>query len=161
MLFVVFWMAWCELTRSSMEGMSSSTLRDRELDHCIREWFFIRRVVTTSRPIITRSLWTEVSSQYLFETIDKALTYDIPDESIINVDQTPSKFVATENVKCLLKGRNMLVQLISHYCYTCRNVRRGNSSFPAHLHRENKTIVTECQISQRFLPCIQSKLLEQ
>ena len=65
---------------------------------------FSRRAVTTSRLIITRSLWTEVRSQYLFETIDKALTYDIPDELIINVDQTPSKFVATDNVTMAAKG---------------------------------------------------------
>jgi len=65
---------------------------------------FSRRAVTTSRPIITRSLWTEVRSQYLFEIIDKALTHDIPDELIINVDQTPSKFVATDNVTMAAKG---------------------------------------------------------
>ena len=65
---------------------------------------FSRQAVTTSRPIITRSLWTEVRSQYLFETIDKALTYDIPDELIINVDQTPSKFVATDNVTMTAEG---------------------------------------------------------
>ena len=61
---------------------------------------FSRRAVTTSRPIITRSLWTEVRSQYVFEIIDKALTHDIPDELIINVDQTPSKFVATCDHVC-------------------------------------------------------------
>lgn len=65
---------------------------------------FSRRAVTTSRPIITRSLWTEVRLQYLFEIIDKALKYHIPDELIINVDQTPSKFVATDNVTMAAKG---------------------------------------------------------
>ena len=65
---------------------------------------FSRRAVTTSRPIITRSLWAEVRSRYLFENIDNALKYSIPDELIINVDQTPSKFVATDNVTMAAKG---------------------------------------------------------
>ena len=65
---------------------------------------FSRRAVTTSRPIITRSLWAEVRSRYLFEIIDNALKYSIPDELIINVDQTPSKFVATDNVTMAAKG---------------------------------------------------------
>ena len=77
---------------------------------------FSRRAVTTSRPIITRSLWTGVRSQCLFETIDKALTYDITDELIINVDQTQSKFVATDNASMAAKGENIfpvLVKLIN------------------------------------------------
>ena len=52
---------------------------------------FSRRAVTTSRPIITRSLWAEVRSRNLFEIINNALKYSIPDKLIINIDQTPSK----------------------------------------------------------------------
>ena len=65
---------------------------------------FSRRAVTTSRPIITRSLWVEVRSQFLFDIIEKALKHNIPDELIINADQTPSKFVATDNVTMAAKG---------------------------------------------------------
>ena len=65
---------------------------------------FSRQAVTTSRPIITRSLWAEVRSRYLFEIIDNALKYSIPDELIINVDQTPSKFVATDKMTMAAKG---------------------------------------------------------
>ena len=32
------------------------------------------------------------------------LLYNIPDEWIINADQTPSKYVATDDVKMALKG---------------------------------------------------------
>ena len=66
--------------------------------------YFSCRAVTTSRPIITRSLWAEVRSRYLFEIINNALKYSIPDELIINVDQTPSKFVATDNMTMAAKG---------------------------------------------------------
>ena len=65
---------------------------------------FLRRAVTTSRPVITRSLWVEVRSQFLYEITDKVLKHNIPDELIINVDQTPSKFVATGNVTMAAKG---------------------------------------------------------
>ena len=65
---------------------------------------FICRAVTTSRPVITRSLWNEVRSRYLFEIIDLTLKHNIPDELIINADQTPSKFVATDNVTMAKKG---------------------------------------------------------
>ena len=58
---------------------------------------FSRRAVTTSRPVITRSLWVEAKSQFLYEITNKVIQHNIPDELIINVDQTPSKFVATDN----------------------------------------------------------------
>ena len=65
---------------------------------------YTRRAVTTSRPVITRSIWNEVRSRYLFEIIDLALKHNIPDELNINADQTPSKFVATDNVTMAKKG---------------------------------------------------------
>ena len=65
---------------------------------------FSRRAVTTSRPVITRSLWVEVRSQFLYEITDKVLKHNISDELIINIDQTPSKFVATDNVTIAAKG---------------------------------------------------------
>ena len=56
-----------------------------------------RRMVTTSRPIVTRTLWNEVRYQFLNEIVTAVALYNIPDELIINVDQTPSKFVSTGN----------------------------------------------------------------
>ena len=56
-----------------------------------------RRMVTTSRPIVTRALWNEVRYQFLNEIVTAVALYNIPDELIINVDQTPSKFVSTGN----------------------------------------------------------------
>ena len=65
---------------------------------------FLRRAVTTSRPVITRSLWAEGRSQFLYEITDKVLQHNIPDELVINVDQTASKFVATNNITMAAKG---------------------------------------------------------
>ena len=72
---------------------------------------FSRRAVTTSRPVFTRLLWVEVRSQFLYEITDKVLKHNIPDELIINVDQTPSKFVATDNVTVAAKGENIFLVL--------------------------------------------------
>ena len=65
---------------------------------------FSRRAVTTSRPVVTKSLWIEVRSQFLHDISQEVLEYGIPDELIININQTPSKFVPTENITMNSKG---------------------------------------------------------
>ena len=72
----------------------------------------------TSRPVITRSLWIEAKSQLLHDISDKVLLYNIPDELIINADQTPSKSVATDNVTIAAKGEK-------HISRTGSNVKRS------------------------------------
>ena len=67
---------------------------------------YTRRMVTTSRPVITRALWLETRDGFLNEIAEAVATYNIPDQLIINVDQTPSKFVPTENVTMAKKIRN-------------------------------------------------------
>ena len=57
-----------------------------------------RRMVTTSRPIVTSSLWKEVRTQFHNDIASAVLKYNIPDKLILNIDQTPSKYVPTENV---------------------------------------------------------------
>ncbi len=59
---------------------------------------FSRRASTTSRPIITRSVWEELRDQFLHDIGTKVAENDIPDELIFNADQTPSKYVATSKV---------------------------------------------------------------
>ena len=66
---------------------------------------FSRRAVTASRLVITRWLWVELRSQFLNEITNKVLKHNIPDELIINVDQTPSKFVAMDNGTMAAKGK--------------------------------------------------------
>ena len=57
-----------------------------------------RRMVTTSRPIVTSSLWEVVRTQFHNDIASAVLKYSMPDELILNVDQTSSKNVLTENV---------------------------------------------------------------
>ena len=56
---------------------------------------FSRRTATTSRPIITRSIWED---RFLHAIVSACIESNIPDELIINVDQTPSKYVATDKI---------------------------------------------------------------
>ena len=63
-----------------------------------------RRMVTTSRPKITRSIWEETRFVFLQEIAHAVSWHDIPDELIINADQTPSKFVPTDNITMAVKG---------------------------------------------------------
>ena len=55
-------------------------------------------MITISRPIVTSSLWEEVRTQLHNDIASAVLKYNIPDELIRNIDQTPSKFVPTGNV---------------------------------------------------------------
>ena len=55
-------------------------------------------MVTTSRPTATRSIWLETRMQYLHDIVQVVVSHSIPDELIINADQTPSKYVPKANV---------------------------------------------------------------
>ena len=55
-------------------------------------------MVITSRPTTTRSIWLHVRTQYLYDIVDLLVTSNILSELIIDFDQTPSKYVPTENV---------------------------------------------------------------
>ena len=59
---------------------------------------FSSRTATISRPVITRSVREEVRTTFLHDIVSVCIEYDIPDELIINVDQTPSKYVATDKI---------------------------------------------------------------
>ena len=64
---------------------------------------FSHHAVTTSRSVITRSLWAEVRSQLFHKITNKVLQHNIPDELIINVDLASSKFVTTSNITMAAK----------------------------------------------------------
>ena len=57
-----------------------------------------RRIVTMSRPAITKATWLEVKATFLHDIVSAIVEDEIPDELILNVDQTPSKFGPTDNV---------------------------------------------------------------
>ena len=94
--------------------------------HVSRSWFrslyqrrkFSHRATTTPRPIKKHSLQIEVKSPFIHDISDKVLLYNISDESIVNADQTPSKYVAIDNVKMVAKGGK-------HICQTGSNDRRS------------------------------------
>ena len=65
---------------------------------------FSRRAATTSRPIITWSLWEEINTQYLHDIASAIRTCNIPDELILNADQPPSKYIPTINVTMAEQG---------------------------------------------------------
>ena len=74
------------------------------LQHLYRRMNFTRRMVTTSRPVVTKSIYDEVKTKYLHDIVSVCLEYQIPDELIINIDQTPSKYVSTDRVTMAQKG---------------------------------------------------------
>ena len=54
--------------------------------------------MTTSRPVVTGALWIEIRTLPLHDICTLVQTYNIPDELIINVDQTSSKYMPTSSV---------------------------------------------------------------
>ena len=73
---------------------------------------FSRRAATTSRPVITLSLWIEATSQFLHDISDKVTLYNFPDEFIISADQTPLKYVTVDNVAMAAKGKSIFSGLV-------------------------------------------------
>ena len=69
-----------------------------------------RRMVTTSRPKIARSIWEEARFVFLHEISQAVSWHEIPDELIINIDQTPSKFSPTDNVTTAVKGKKHILR---------------------------------------------------
>ena len=65
---------------------------------------FSRRAATTSKTVITWSLWEEINSQYLHDIASAVQTNIISDELILKEDQTPSKYVPTTNVTMAEQG---------------------------------------------------------
>ena len=65
---------------------------------------FSWRAATTSRSIVTQSLWEEINTQYLHDITSVVRTYNIPDELILNADPTPLKYVSATNVTMAEKG---------------------------------------------------------
>ena len=91
---------------------------------------FSRQAAIISRPVITRSLWIETKSQLLHDISDKVLLYTISDELIINADQTPSKYVATDNdVTMVAKGEK-------HISWTGSNDKRPATLTLCESHNE-------------------------
>jgi hypothetical protein len=79
-------------------GLLDFAVTDGWLNYLYRRMNFVRRTVTTTRPIVTEALWIEMQTLFLNDICTLVKKYNIPDELIINVDQTPSKYVPTSSV---------------------------------------------------------------
>ena len=80
-----------------MRKILEFTATDGWLYSLYKRMNFVRRTVTTSRPVVTEALWIEIRTLFLHGICSLVQTY-IPDEFIINVDQRPSKHVPTSSV---------------------------------------------------------------
>ena len=74
------------------------------LQHLYARMNYSQRMATTSRPTITKSIWEEVRLKFLHAIVNICIEYQVPDELVINIDQTPSKYVATGKVTMAEKG---------------------------------------------------------
>ena len=70
------------------------------------EWiqFLYRRInlsrllLITSQSTFTRAIWLEAWTHYLHNIVDSVVAHNVSNDVIINVDQTPSKYVPIESV---------------------------------------------------------------
>ena len=65
---------------------------------------YSRRIKTTSRPVITHSIWTEIRTTFLHDVATQVHTHNIPDKLILNSDETSSNFVPTSSITMAEKG---------------------------------------------------------
>ena len=79
-------------------GYLEFTATDGWLYSLYKKMNFVRRTVTTSRLVVTEALWIEIWTLLLHGICTLVKTYNIPDELIINADQTASKYVPTSSV---------------------------------------------------------------
>ena len=81
---------------------------------------FVGKTVTTSRPVVTEALWIEIWTLFLRNICTLVQTYNIPNELIINVDQTPSKYMPTSNVTMaeknpsMCQSKELMISVLSH-----------------------------------------------
>ena len=65
---------------------------------------FVRRLGTTGKVPIPDSLKKELQKSYLHGIVKKIEDYDIPPSLVLNVDQTPSKYIPVLNKTMVPKG---------------------------------------------------------
>ena len=65
---------------------------------------YVRRLATTGKVEISEKLKAEIETVYLYGIVQKINDHKIPSSMIINLDQTPSKFVPGCNKTLAQKG---------------------------------------------------------
>ena len=71
---------------------------------------YLYQRMNLTRRKATTSIWVEVRTKCLHDVVSTCLEFDVPDELIINIDQTPSKYVATDGVTMATKGSKHVSQ---------------------------------------------------
>ena len=124
---------------------------------------FSRRAATTSRPVITLSLWIKATSQFLHDISDKVILYNFPDEFIISADQTPLKYVTVDNAAMAAKGKKHIFRTGSRSITLtlCTSHNGTILLFQLTFKRKNSKIATKCWFSWLFLLLAQWKILKQ
>ena len=88
------------LTKSNLArygNLLEFVVTDGWLDYLYKRMNLVRRFVTTSRPHVTKALWREVRTTFLYDICVVVQKY-ILNELIINVDQAASKYVNMGNI---------------------------------------------------------------
>ena len=65
---------------------------------------YVRRLATTGKVEISEKLKAEIETAYLYGIVQKIIEHKIPSSVVINLDQTPSKFVPGCNKTLAKKG---------------------------------------------------------
>ena len=110
----------------------------------------VRRIVTTSRPVVTEALWVEIWTLFFHDICTFVQTYNIPDELIINVDQTSSKYVPTSSVTMAEKNSKHVTKEGPNdkrdITLTLAETLSGDMlpTFPNDIYRQNKLLITNC-----------------
>ena len=65
---------------------------------------FVRRMKTSSKVSIPDGAWKEIEFLFHHEIVSLIEEHDIPCSMIINIDQTPLKYVPTDNFTLAAKG---------------------------------------------------------
>ena len=77
---------------------------DCRLNYFYQRMNFVQRASATSRPFVAEPLWIEICILFSHDICTYTSEYYIPDELVKDMDQTPTKYLATSSVT--MAGKN-------------------------------------------------------
>ena len=111
---------------------------------------FVRRRGTTAKLEIPDGAFKEAQLLFTHDIVSKVDKYNIPDSLIINIDQTPTKYVPVR--RSTLPKKNSKAVAIKgnsdNYCHFPYYLQWKVFTDAAHLWRKNHKIFAQIQISQ-------------
>ena len=101
--------------------------------------------MTRPRLVVTEALWIEIWTLFLHNICTLVQTSIIPDELIINVDRTRSKYMPTSSVTMVEKNsKDVPKQGAVDKCAITLTLAK---TLGGDIYRQNKLLITNCQIS--------------